>query len=82
MVKNPTSIPAEVAACASEEESDENGEPATVEATMSTEASEGTAASFAGSSRVWYRHRQRLLGTDQAVLEGSQGRQSARTTGT
>ena len=30
-------------ACASEEESDEKGEPATVEATMSTEASEGTA---------------------------------------
>ncbi len=42
-------------ACASEEESDEKGEPATVEATMSTEASEGTAASFAGSRRVWYR---------------------------
>ncbi len=30
-------------ACASDEESDEKGEPATVEATMSTEASEGTA---------------------------------------
>ncbi|TDJ21818.1 MAG: hypothetical protein E2O69_00845 [Deltaproteobacteria bacterium] len=30
-------------ACASAEESDEKGEPATVEATMSTEASEGTA---------------------------------------
>ncbi len=30
-------------ACASAEESDEKGEPATVEATMSTEDSEGTA---------------------------------------
>ena len=30
-------------ACASAEESDEKGEPATVEATTSTEASEGTA---------------------------------------
>ena len=30
-------------ACASDEESDEKGEPATVEATMSTEAPEGTA---------------------------------------
>ncbi len=30
-------------ACASDEESDEKGEPATVDATMSTEDSEGTA---------------------------------------
>ena len=30
-------------ACASDEESDEKGKPATVEATTSTEASEGTA---------------------------------------
>ncbi len=30
-------------ACASDEESDEKAEPATVETTMSTEASEGTA---------------------------------------
>ncbi len=42
-------------ACASDEENDEKSEPATVDATMSTEASEGTAASLAGSSRVWYR---------------------------